>query len=558
MSSPFFSFLALLPILSVFVLLVVLRWPAKRAMPLAYLITGVVAVWVWRVPFDHFVAASIQGLVIAISILYIVFGAILLLNTLRESGAVSSIRRALLTVSPDRRVQAIIIAWLFGAFIEGASGFGTPAAVAAPLLLALGFPAMAAVMVALIIQSTPVSFGAVGTPILIGVSGGLTGSESVADYLAVAGLTFPEFIFMTGVRVAVFHAIIGTAIPLILSVALTRFFGENKSWREGLGVWRFALFAGLAFTLPYVMTAVLLGPEFPSLLGGLVGLALVVPVARRGWFAPDRAWDFPSKEKWPAAWLGTVESDVAPGRSTMSVWRAWIPYVLVGLLLVATRLDVLPLKQWLLDVKLEWGQILGTDVTATLTPLYLPGTVFMVVVLATFFIQRMNPAELKNAFSSSARTLAGTAVALAFAVPMARVFINSGVNHLEVASMPLMLAETMAGLAGGGWALVAPVVGAFGAFIAGSNTVSNMMFSLFQFGVAERVGVSTVLIVSLQAVGGAAGNMICVHNVVAASATVGLHGKEGILMRLVLVPMTYYLVFAGLLGMLAVTFLESP
>ena len=111
-------------------------------------------------------AASARGLIIAAELLYIVFGAILLLNTLEESGALSRIRQSFRDITPDRRIQVIIIAWLFGSFIEGSAGFGTPAAVAVPLLVGLGFPALAAVMAGMIIQSTPVTFGAAGTPIL--------------------------------------------------------------------------------------------------------------------------------------------------------------------------------------------------------------------------------------------------------------------------------------------------------------------------------------------------------------------------------------------------------
>ncbi len=544
----YYPLLGLIPVLVVMVLLVGLRWPAKRAMPCAYAATCVLALWLWQVPFNQVAASTLQGVVLAVSILYIVFGAILLLNTLRWSGAVSAIRRALLEVSPDRRIQAILIAWLLGAFIEGASGFGTPAAVAAPLLLALGFPAMAAGMVSLIIQSTPVSFGAVGTPILIGVQGGLTGAENVEAALAASGLTLTEYVMMVGVRVAVLHAIVGVFIPLILSAALTRYFGANRSWTEGLRIWRFALFAGLAMVVPYLLTAVVLGPEFPSLAGGLIGLSVVVWALRRGWFAPRENWDFAPRSEWPKHWMGTISGEVSEGRAPMELWRAWTPYLLVGGLLVLTRLDNLPLKEWLLAVRLSWSDMLGTSVSAVAQPLYLPGTVFLIAVAGAFWIQRMRRADFAGAAGESARALAGTSVALLFAVPMARVFINSDHNLAGIPSMPLVLAEAGANIVGNGWAVFAPVVGAFGAFIAGSNTVSNMMFSLFQFSVAEQVGIATVWVVALQAVGGAAGNMICVHNVVAASATVGLHGREGQLVRLVLLPMTYYVLFAGLLG----------
>ena len=167
------TILALLPIITVAVFLVGLRWPASRAMPLSYVVAVALAWLVWQVPGLQIAAATLNGLVIAFTLLYIIFGAILLLNTLQESGAIKTIRQGFTDITPDRRVQVIIIAWLFGAFIEGSAGFGTPAAVAVPLLVGLGFPGMAAVTAGMIIQSTPVSFGALGTPILVGVNTGL-------------------------------------------------------------------------------------------------------------------------------------------------------------------------------------------------------------------------------------------------------------------------------------------------------------------------------------------------------------------------------------------------
>ena len=169
------SLLALLPLLLVGVLLAGFRWPAKFAMPVGYLAAVVVALTVWQMSFTGVLAATIEGLIVAITMLYIVFGALLLLATLTVGGAMATIRAGFNNISADRRIQAIIIGWLFGSFIEGVSGFGTTAAVVAPLLLAMGFPAMAAVMIGLIVQSTPVSFGAVGTPILVGVANGLGG-----------------------------------------------------------------------------------------------------------------------------------------------------------------------------------------------------------------------------------------------------------------------------------------------------------------------------------------------------------------------------------------------
>ena len=164
-----------------------------------------------------------------------------------------SIRRGFTDISPDRRVQVIIIAWLFGSFIEGSAGFGTPAAVAVPLLVGLGFPGMAAVVAGMIIQSTPVSFGAVGTPILVGVSTGLSSDEAVGAYAVQLGYAdWNQFLAMIGAKVALLHAVAGTLIPLFVVAFLTRFFGKNRSFVEGLQVWRFALFAAFAMTVPYL------------------------------------------------------------------------------------------------------------------------------------------------------------------------------------------------------------------------------------------------------------------------------------------------------------------
>ena len=138
-----FTFLALLPILIVLLLLVIMRLPAKYAMAATYLITAALAIFVWHVDINQVLAATTKGVITAISVLFIVFTAILLLNTVKESGAILAIRKGFMDISPDRRIQVIIVAWLFGSLIEGASGWGTPSAVGAPLLFALGFPAMA-------------------------------------------------------------------------------------------------------------------------------------------------------------------------------------------------------------------------------------------------------------------------------------------------------------------------------------------------------------------------------------------------------------------------------
>lgn len=554
MSGAVLAILSLLPIVSVAVFLVGLRWPASHAMPIAYGVCVALALLVWQVPATVVAAASVNGIVIAATLIFIIFGAIALLNTLQESGGLHAIRTGFSDISGDRRVQVIIIAWLFGSFIEGTAGFGTPAAVAVPLLAGLGFPAMAAVISGMIIQSTPVSFGAAGTPILVGVSTGLANDAAVNEFIAHSGIpSFAALLDTIAIKVAFLHALAGTLVPLIVVCMMTGLFGANRSFAEGLHAWKFSLFAAVAMTVPYFLAAVFLGPEFPSILGGLTGLAIVVTAARSNFLTPADEWHFEERASWLPEWSGTIEikADEIPDRN-VGMFSAWSPYVVVAALLVITRVDVLPFKSFLQGVAVRVSGVFGTNIAINVTPLYLPGTIFLVAVLFTCFVHRMERAAIGRALGKSGKAALRASMALIFTVPMVQVFINSDGGAAGYDRMPIALADGVAALAGSAWPLFSTFIGGLGAFVAGSNTVSNMMFSSFQFGVGQRIGVDPAWIVALQAVGGAAGNMICVHNVVAASAVVGLLGREGLVIRRTFVPFVYYALLTGGVGYLLV------
>ncbi|GAB2538883.1 L-lactate permease [Gracilibacillus alcaliphilus] len=546
------TLVALAPILAVFLFLVLLRMPAMKAMPISLLVTGVLAFFYWKVSFVQISASIIEGVLIGVSILYIVFGAILLLNTLQKGGAIDTIRNFFIDVSPDRRVQIILIAWLFGAFIEGAAGFGTPAAIVAPLLVVLGFPPLAAVVLALVANSSPVSFGAVGTPVIVGVNQGLHEGGALSQITAVFldDISITEYTKIIASQIMQFDIIVGTMMPLVVVVLLTRFFSEDRTWKRAFELWKFALYAGLSYTIPAFLVATFVGPEFPSIIGGLVGLVLVLLAVKKGWMLPKKTLDFPAKDQWQSVWQGNLPIVNQEQAKKMKLIKAWIPYILLGVLLILTRVEELPIKGWLQGVTVGWEGILGTSISAVFEPLYLPGTIFLIVVLFTVIFHKISLLSFGQALSTSGKALAGTAITLFTAVPMVRIFINSGVNGAGFESMPVELAHQAADLVGTGWPLMAPFIGALGSFISGSATFSNMMFSLFQFSVADQVGVNPTQIISLQVLGSNAGNMICVVNVVAAASVVGLVGKEGLIIRTVLIPMLIYAALAGSLGLL--------
>ncbi|GBC60128.1 lactate permease [Desulfonema ishimotonii] len=546
------ALIAFVPIAIVLVLMVGMRWPANRAMPLAWVVCGLIAMSFWKMPVGLVAASTLSGFGSAINVLIIVFGAILILYTLRESGGMETISYGFYGLSADRRVQTIIIAFMFGAFIEGSAGFGTPSAIAAPLLLGLGFPALAAVCVCLIFNSIPVTFGAVGTPIWFGLKTLKTPVETAIAAGGVNGMaTFGDFLRNVGLWSAVTHAIVAMVLPLFVVCFLTRFFGKNRSWKEGLGVWKFAIFAALAFNIPYLLTAFIFGVEFPSLMGGLLGLGIIVFGAKKKWFLPEQTWDFAEKTEWEQDWLGEIDTGSQELKPHMSQFKAWLPYILIAGILVLTRIGSLPFKAMVSSWVVSFPHILGYEtVNFSMKPLYLPGTVpFTLVAILTVFIHKISFEKVGTAWKDSILRMKNPTIAMLFAVAMVEILKQSANNPFGYGSMPLTMAEAVAAIAGQSWPFFTSYVGALGSFITGSCTVSNLLFADFQYGIANSISASHEIIIALQSVGAAMGNMICVHNVVAASATVGLVGMEGIIIRRTIVPMALYGVLVGIIGL---------
>ena len=272
----------------------------------------------------------------------------------------------------------------------------------------------------------------------------------------------------SGLAVGIVHALVGALIPLLLVVFMTRFFGKNRSFKEGLAIAPFALFASVSLTGPYVVVAKLLGPEFPSLLGALIGMAIVVPVAKKGWLLPKgQPWDFPpdligNANGWGHwRWAPTKANESKRIKSPR--FTAWLPYLLVALLLVLTRLDALPFAAWLKAIEIKWSAIFGTTIDAALHPLYLLGTVFMLVSLMAVGLHRMGGETVRSAWVDSLKTTAKASVALVFTVPMVQVFLNSDGGVAGYDKMPIVLADGIASLAGGAYPLFAP----FGRWVRG-------------------------------------------------------------------------------------------
>ncbi len=578
-----FALIAFIPILTTIILMAAFNVPAKKALPAALALAVIIALTIWQMNAQAVSAYVIFGMLKALDVLIIIFGAILILNTLKQSGAMEVINRGFSGITRDRRIQILIVAWMFSAFIEGAAGFGTPAALAGPLLVGLGFPPLAAAGVALIMNSTPVAFGAVGAPVF----GAMNTLSGTLESLGLNPALFQESVTRWA---ALLHGIAGTFLPLLAIAMVTKFFGKERSIKPALKAAPFAIFAGLAFTLPYVLIAWIFGPELPSLLGAFIGLGIVIPAAKSGFLVPAELWDFPeggagrgaeaqgvsaapnapgvggvsAAEHMPHGGSGAPGVSAAPnapgapgvsaapegGSGSMPFLVAWLPYILIAGILVITRVPELGLEEPLMSLKITLPNILGIPkLTYTLQWAYLPGTIpFMLVALITHLIHKMSLPQIKTAWSNTFKQLGGAAVALFAGVALVQLMLNSGNNTAGLDSMLSEMAAAIAAFAGNTYVFVAPFIGVLGSFMSGSNTVSNILFSPLQFETAGILGLPQDIIIAVQIVGGGIGNMVCVNNVVAVCATLGITGVEGKLIRRNALPMLIYSIAVSLLA----------
>lgn len=553
MSTGVLALLAVLPILVALILMVGFRWPSTRAMPLAFLTGAALAYFVWKMPLPHIGGLFVEGTINAIGVLIIVFGAILIYYTLQSSGAMETIQAGMTKVSPDRRVQAIIVGYMFGAFIEGAAGFGTPAALAAPLLLGLGFPPLCAAVICLVFNSFPVTFGAVGTPIIAGFK-----SLTEVGTAAVNTLGPNKDLFvLIGQNVTLMHGAMIFILPIFMLGFMTRFYGKNKSWTEGFAAWPYCILAGVIFAVPYYAIAWLAGPEVPSLVGGLVGLALLIWLTKKGFCVPKGNWQFAPINEWKDSWSGQIKaSDVTEYKEHMSQFMAWLPYILCGAILVITRVPAFGLKPLMATNSLSTFALPqfvdGIKLSASINLLWLPGTIpFILVALFTILLHKMNGAKVAEAWGTTFDKMKAPTIALIAAVALVSIFKGSAQNTIGYVSMPLAMATVCADAAGNAWPALASYIGGLGAFITGSNTVSDMLFANFQWDVATQLKYNVmqhIAVVSAQGVGGAMGNMICVHNIVAACAVTGLIGREGDILKQTVWPFLLYSIPVGIVA----------
>ncbi len=524
-------FLSVMPIVLLIYLMVKKNaLPSYIALPLTALIIYFIQKLYFGTSFTLLHANVVKGVISTLTPITIIFGAILFNRFMEVSGAMDTLRKWLGNISSNPVAQLMIIGWAFAFMVEGASGFGTPAAIAAPILVGLGFHPLKVALLALVMNSVPVSFGAVGTPTWFGFGPfGLTESQ----------------ILEIGSMTALMHTIAAFIIPLIaLRLAVT--------WKEIRANIVFIYVSILACVIPYILIAQV-NYEFPSLIAGAIGLLVSVLVANTG-FGLEKTAEGKKKEQ----------------VSFFELFKASAPTGMLIGILVITRIKQLPFKAMLTNGA-EWistnlgyfgdftiskglvfklANIFDTGVSGGYKLLYVPALIpFVVTVLLSFVLYPKAIVKVGNIFGTTLNQVKKPFLALLGALVMVA-FMKIG--GAEQDSMVTIIGKGLANTTGEYWQIFASYLGAVGAFFSGSNTVSNLTFGGMQMAAATSTGLSVTLVLALQSVGGAMGNMVCLNNIIAVSTVVGLEDQEGNIIKKTFVPMFIYGIIAALCALFVI------
>ena len=505
--------LATLPFLLIFLLLIVFRMPAVKAMPLVFLATLALLAGYWRMTLEATLASGLASLLVFLELFLIILFAVLLINIYKETEVINKIEKFLASISPDYRVQAMLIAWAFVALIEGAAGFGTPVALAAPFLVMLGFPVVKAIIIGLIGDSTAVTFGAAGTPIIMGFTATDLTTEQIAS-------------------VVVNSALIHLPLAMVATLAITYVIAEKGAFKEFIP---FAVFSALAFTIPFTLTAIFIGPELPSIVGGIIAMILISIAGKYNFLTPKNVVSFTNEKQ--------------EKTNLKSLVKPLTPFIAMILALIITR-NVEVLNNFFSSFQYGFENILGTGIGESIQPLFTPYFYFLIAILIAIPLFKANKEKVRSALFNSLDKIKYAMITLVFVLFTAQLILNSDINNAAMQGMTSILAEGLSSTMGSYYIYLSPFVGALGTFVTGSSTVSNILLTSIQVDTAITVGGSAVLMASLQAVGSAAGNMFALHNIVTASAVVGLKEGEGEIIKYNTVIAAIYCLLAGIMGAL--------
>jgi lactate permease len=512
--------------------------PSSKALPLSALIVYLIMLVIFRHDPNLIHATVFDGLLVAWTPILIIAGAIFLFKTMEVTGGLNVIREWLNSVSANKIAQLMIVGWAFPFLIEGASGFGTPAALAAPVLVGLGFPPVRVAILALVMNTIPVSFGAVGTPTWFGFSAiELTQAETL----------------MIGFK----SALLNSAAALFIPAIALSFVVKPRSILKN---WLFILLSIISTLIPYILIA-RINYEFPSLIGGFAGLLITALLAKKG-VGISKETVLVQESVGASELLHPNEAQSRSGSvSFRNLIKATFPLWGTILVLIVTRIPQLGIKPLLVATEPAFSFDMGSLGVFSLSSslvvslenifntvegwshsiLYVPSVIpFLLISLIAFGMYKTPKTDIKNVWNETVAQMAKPTYALLGAL----VFVNLMMMGGEHSAVTL-IGKSLADLTGDSWTYFASFLGALGSFFSGSNTISNLTFGGIQDSIAQTLDLNRTTILALQSVGGAMGNMVCINNIVAVASVLALGNKEGYILKRTAVAMLVYGIVVG-------------
>ena len=493
------ALVAIIPIMYIFYALIVRKMKGHVAGLTSLFVASLVAVFVYQMPFSLVVMESAHGVLYALfPICWIIIAAVFLFNLTVKSGRFEVIRSSMASISSDRRLQVLLIAFAFGSFLEGTSGFGTPVAITASMLVALGFNPLYAAGLCLIANTAPVAFGSIGIPIT--VASQVSGLPEMAISKMV-GRTLPIISFIT---------------PFYLVILVS-------GWKKTLEVWPAIFISGFSFAFFQWLTSNYLGPLLPDIIAGIASIVSLIIFLR--FWKPKNHWDFEGNTLPPGENIGDY--------TIIQKLKGWSPFIILTILVLTWGLP--PVKGFLNEIGYTEFQfpglherILAADSKQLIPQVYkfnwlsASGTAIFLSALLSIPLIGIGFRDALNVLRQSLWQLRFPVLTISSILAFSFVMNGAGITF----TIANVLVHT-------GWLypFFAPMLGWLGVFITGSDTSSNALFSKIQASTATALGVDPVITVSANISGGVIGKMISPQSIAVAAAAGKLVGRESDLLR---------------------------
>lgn len=489
--------IAMIPVLWLIVSLGVLKMPAHKTCSFTVILTLAIAIICWRMKFIDGITATVEGMAIALwPILLVIVAALFTYNLAVETKTMDVIKKMLSSITTDKRIQVLILAWGFGGFLEAVAGYGTAVAIPASILASLGFNPLFAAVICLLANTVPTAFGALGIP--------------VTTLATVTGLEIVHLSYVTSIQLAGFIVL----IPFLL-VILT-----EKSIKALKGVVGITLVSGITFAVPQVFIAKYLGADLPALVASICSMACTILMAKAM-----------NKEK-----VETKEDKIGLKEGVL----AWLPYILLcGLILIASPL--VPSINSLLAKASSNIHIYTGDATST-TAFSWINTPGMMILIATFIaglIQKLKFTYMLDVLKRTVIQLKTSFITIMSIVAISKIMSHSG--------MTSSISFGLCAITGSFYPLIAPLLGAIGTFVTGSDTSANILFGALQTEAAKSLSIDPYWIAAANTAGATAGKMISPQSIAIATSATGLIGSEGKILSTTVKYCLGYVIILGLI-----------